>query len=157
MIMVFESMMTYWKCNDINAKVKENPLYAHCMPLCVMTCGKSFKCNIMCYKCLHVRSMMTCNIENVISSVIWCYVKHVTSIWIVQVYLYIWNVMKSDESTWSKRLKRKGNWFTALVPICLYTGQLYMTIMHVLNLRASVQPPGFCSAYGLLFSLRASV
>ena len=57
MIMVFESMMTYWKCNDINAKVKENPLYAHCMPLCVMTCGKSF----MCYKCLHVRSMMTCN------------------------------------------------------------------------------------------------
>ena len=72
--------------------MRENPLYAHWMPLCVMTCGKCFKCDIMCYKCLHVRSLMTGNIENGISNATWCYVKHVTSIWIVQVNLYMWNV-----------------------------------------------------------------
>ena len=32
-----------------------------------------------------------------------------------------------------------------------------MTIMHVLNLRVSVQPSGFCLAYGLLFNIRVSV
>ena len=72
-----------------------NPLYVHCMLLCLMTCEKSFKCNVKCYECLQV-----------------------TSIWIVQVYLYMWNVMQSDEIIWFMKLKRKGNWFTAPVPVC---------------------------------------
>ena len=77
-----------------------DPFYVHCMPLYVMNSVLWFvewnpEYYIMCHECLLV-----------------------TSIWIVQVYLYMWNVMQSDESIWFMKLKRKGNWFTALVPVC---------------------------------------
>ena len=56
--------------------------------------------------------------------------------------------------TWLK--KKRGNWFTALVPV-----RLCWPAVHdhnaCTNLRVSVQPSGFCLTFGFLFSLRASV
>ena len=69
--------------------------------------------------------------------------------------------VKYDDTWWIYMIyddsEKKGHWLTALVPAYLYAGQLYMTIMHVLNLRVSVQPSGSSLAYGLLFYLRVLV
>ena len=79
--MAFECIMTYCKCNDINAKVGEIPYMCVVCPSALWLVERNLKCNVMCYERLYV-----------------------TSIWIVQVYLYMWNMRKSDESIWFCKL-----------------------------------------------------
>ena len=54
---------------------------------------------------------------------------------------------KFDGNMWFWKHNKNGNGSSARVPVCSYAGQLYIAILHVHRLRASVSPSGVCFRY----------